>query len=287
MSEFAWDNADVSASDDLTPDASTPDAVGLDSIDSGWGEESVDDLTAAAQSEAMSTAEAEALRDVDLAYFEQDSSEGEADRLDARAGGDVEQRAAGDGDWGDTDTGIETPTDLSAPAEDSAEATDAPVIDDSWGEEDAVASDAIDPTDSAQIDSWLGEVNPNYNGEFDDPYSNNCGKCSESVFNMFEGGTGVTSADTGTYDTPQMQEATGVEQVSMSPSEIEAALSAGGPGSHALIGVDWEGGGGHWYNAYYDGQQVWAVDGQTGTRTPWPGVDVGSVKNWDAGIKIK
>lgn len=73
----------------------------------------------------------------------------------------------------------------------------------------------------------------------------------------------------------------------MSPAEIEQMLVKGGPGSHAVIGVDWEAGGGHWYNAYYDGDKVWAVDGQTGEISPWLGVDPGTVRNWDAGITTK
>jgi hypothetical protein len=133
----------------------------------------------------------------------------------------------------------------------------------------------------------VGDVNPNYTGEFDDPYAVNCGKCAESVFNKINGESDVVPASTGTYDTLQMNDATGVEQVAMSPSEIEQALIDGGPGSNAVVGVDWQGGGGHWYNAYYDGEKVLAVDGQTGDVSPWPGVDPGTVKNWDAGIKTK
>lgn len=39
----------------------------------------------------------------------------------------------------------------------------------------------------------------------------------------------------------------------------------------------------HWYNAYYDGNKVWAVDGQTGEISPWPGVDPATVKTWVRG----
>lgn len=115
----------------------------------------------------------------------------------------------------------------------------------------------------------------------------NCGKCAESVFNKFEGTPDVAAAGQGTYTTPEMRDATGVKQVMMSPAEIEQMLVKGGPGSHAVIGVDWEAGGGHWYNAYYVGDKVWAVDGQTGEISPWLGVDPGTVRNWDAGITTK
>jgi hypothetical protein len=135
-----------------------------------------------------------------------------------------------------------------------------------------------------QVAKWIEDVNPKHTGAFDDPYSVNCGKCAESVFNKFKGNGEVVAAGEGTYSTPAMQRITGVDQVPMSPSEIEKALVDSGPGSHAVIGVDWVDGGGHWYNAYFDGQKVWAVDGQVATVSPWPGVDLTAVKNWDAGI---
>lgn len=272
MSDILWGDK-IDAGEDAG--APSTDTASLDMIDSSWGDESIAELTDVAQAEADSLQVAQAQYELDLAYLEADTR----NRLGA---GDA-PRGVDIGGWGD-DTALDTLPSLAAEG-DGTDLAKEPVVDDSWGDED-LSSEIPDATDDSQIDGWLGEINPNYNGEFDDPYSNNCGKCSESVFKMFEGEV-ASSAGTGTYDTPEMQDVTGVEQVSMSPSEIEAVLSAGGPGSHALIGVDWEGGGGHWYNAYYDGKQVWAVDGQTGTRTPWPGVDAASVKNWDAGIKIK
>ena len=52
--------------------------------------------------------------------------------------------------------------------------------------------------------------------------------------------------------------------------DIEHRLDALGPGSSAIVGVDWIDGGGHWFNAVNDQGVVIASDGQAGEIERWP-----------------
>jgi hypothetical protein len=52
--------------------------------------------------------------------------------------------------------------------------------------------------------------------------------------------------------------------------DIEDRLDALGPGSSAMVGVFWNDGGGHWFNAFNDNGVVRASDGQSGRSEPWP-----------------
>ncbi len=85
-----------------------------------------------------------------------------------------------------------------------------------------------------------------------------------------------------------MEAATGLQQVSGTPAEIEQYLIGEGPGAHTVVGVDRAGGvAGHWFNAYYDGKDVYAIDGQTGQILGWPpNMDAPGypVTNWDYGV---
>ena len=134
----------------------------------------------------------------------------------------------------------------------------------------------------AEIQVWLPEVNPGYSGDPFDPRSNNCGQCAAAVHSRLTN-SGNQVAGEGTLSTPEMESLTGNKQVEMSPSDIERELRAKGAGSHAVVGVDRADGPGHWFNAYFDGSQVVAIDGQSGTISPWP-PDYGNVILWDAGI---
>ncbi|MGE3412835.1 MAG: toxin glutamine deamidase domain-containing protein [Dehalococcoidia bacterium] len=138
----------------------------------------------------------------------------------------------------------------------------------------------------SEIEGWLGEINPGYTGDPYDPRSVNCGNCARAVYDRLQGGPSGP-AGLGTLSISEMEAATGKRQVPMSPADIEAALIAAGPGSHAVIGIDRKGSSGHWFNAYYDGNRVVAIDGQSGTISGWP-PEYGSprypVTNWDAGL---
>ncbi|GAA1811062.1 glycohydrolase toxin TNT-related protein [Agromyces neolithicus] len=129
----------------------------------------------------------------------------------------------------------------------------------------------------------LGEINPNYDPS--DPsngYATNCGNTSANM-NDFFNGSPTAEAPTGTLDIAQMEARTGNPQTPMTPDQIEASLRALGPGSHCVVGIDRSHGDGHWFNAYFDGTNVWVVDAQPGTMSPWPPNEPNAT-TWDASI---
>lgn len=153
-------------------------------------------------------------------------------------------------------------------------------------EENAEICDKPEEISSSEnLSKWIGEINPNYD-EFDleSPYSNNCGSCAYAVYQRLEGKPDST-ADVGIipYNT-DMEALTGMEQVSMSPGEIEKTLLDEGEGAHAIIGIDRSEGPGHWFNAVNVDGMVKAVDGQTGEITDWP-PDYEDVVNWEMSVK--
>ena len=135
------------------------------------------------------------------------------------------------------------------------------------------------------VNDWIGEINPNFDVfDTESPYSNNCGSCAYSVYQRLEGNPeACASAENIGYNS-EMEALTGMEQVSMSPEEIEQRLLDQGAGSHAIIGIDRAEGMGHWFNAANIDGKVVAIDGQDGTITDWP-PDYGDVVNWEMSVK--
>ena len=146
----------------------------------------------------------------------------------------------------------------------------------------------IDVTDVPKLEDvsdWINDINPNYDPfDWQSPYSNNCGSCAFAVEQRLDGNTDIsaTSENIGTIE--EMNKITGMEQVAMSPDEIKDYLVSQGPGSHGIVGIDRVSGPGHWFNAYYDGEKVVAIDGQTGEINDWP-PDYGDVTNWDISVR--
>ena len=130
------------------------------------------------------------------------------------------------------------------------------------------------------IRSWVGQINPNPKN---DPRRRvNCGKCAEAVYQRLNGNMKAT-ASLGTYSIPQMNALTGRTQTTMTPAQIESYLRQQGAGSHVVVGVDRAAGSGHWFNAFYDGRNVYTIEGQGGAVNGWP-PDYGNVVHWDASI---
>lgn len=150
------------------------------------------------------------------------------------------------------------------------------------------AVQGIDVTDVPKLEDvsdWINDINPNYDPfDWQSPYSNNCGSCAFAVEQRLDGNTDIsaTSENIGTIE--EMNKITGMEQVAMSPDEIKDYLVSQGPGSHGIVGIDRVSGPGHWFNAYYDGEKVVAIDGQTGEINDWP-PDYGDVTNWDISVR--
>lgn len=141
--------------------------------------------------------------------------------------------------------------------------------------------------DMSEVQAWLGDINPNFD-EFDpeSPYCNNCGSCALAVYQRLEGDAdSCASAENIGYN-EEMEAITGMEQVSMDPSEIERRLLEEGDSAHAIIGIDRAEGTGHWFNAACIDGQVVAIDGQTGEISEWP-PDYGDVVNWEMSVKKK
>ena len=146
-------------------------------------------------------------------------------------------------------------------------------------------SSSLEKSDIDTISEWISEINPNFDPfDVDSPYSSNCGSCAYAVYQRLEGySDACATADNIDYNY-QMNALTGMEQVSMTPEEIEETLLESGDGSHAIIGIDRAEGPGHWFNAACFGGKVVAIDGQTGEITEWP-PDYGDVVNWEMSIR--
>lgn len=145
------------------------------------------------------------------------------------------------------------------------------------------------PPSVDDIGKWLPEINHGPGMDpFDPARAINCGQCAFAVDQRLAGITPDASAGLGTLSVPEMEAATGLRQVPATPSEIEQYLINQGTGAHTVVGVDRAGAAGHWFNAYYDGTKVYAVDGQTGQILGWPpNMDFPGhpVTRWDMGVQ--
>lgn len=145
------------------------------------------------------------------------------------------------------------------------------------------------PPSTAEIGDWLHEINRGPGMDpFDPARAVNCGQCALAVEQRLSGVTPDATAGHGTLSIQEMEASTGKQQVAATPSEIAKYLVDQGAGSHTVVGVDRAGDmAGHWFNAYYDGKNVWAIDGQTNEILGWPpDMDIPGhpVTNWDMGV---
>ena len=159
-------------------------------------------------------------------------------------------------------------------------------LEDQQVEESTEAEDLPTEIDSVEnISKWIEDINPNFDEfDIDSPYSNNCGSCAYAVYQRLEGNTDIVADAQNVPYNEDMESLTGMDQVSMSPWDIEKTLLAEGEGAHAIIGIDRAEGPGHWFNAVNIDGVVKAVDGQTGEISDWP-PDYGDVVNWEMSIK--
>jgi len=135
------------------------------------------------------------------------------------------------------------------------------------------------------VSGWLSDINPNYDAfDPESPYCNNCGSCAYAVHQRLEGNPDICATENNIGYNSEMEALTGMEQVSMSPSEIEQRLLAEGDGAHAIIGIDRAQGAGHWFNAACLNGKVVAIDGQSGEIMDWP-PDYGDVVNWEMSVR--
>jgi hypothetical protein len=145
------------------------------------------------------------------------------------------------------------------------------------------------PESVGDIHKWLPEINHGPGMDITDPARGvNCGECAAAIEQRLSGAVPDATAGLGTLSIPEMEAATGLQQVPGTPTQIEQYLISRGRGAHTVVGVDRAGGvAGHWFNAYYDGKNVYAIDGQTGQILGWPpNMDAPGypVTNWDYGV---
>jgi hypothetical protein len=123
-------------------------------------------------------------------------------------------------------------------------------------------------------ESWAGDINPEKQADGRD---NNCGECARAVQNTWNGEPSVAAAmsdkDAAGEPRQRMSDWAGAEPQPESMSQVEQHLRDLGPGSSAIVGAYWNGGGGHWFNAVNDRGMVKAVDGQSGKVESWPPSD--------------
>jgi len=147
--------------------------------------------------------------------------------------------------------------------------------------------DKDEPASLEDIGGWINDINPDYDPfDLSSAYDNNCGSCAFAVEQQLEGNTDAVASSENIGTIEEMNALTGKEQIAMSPDEIRDHLIEQGPGSHGIVGIDRVDQAGHWFNAYYDGEQVVTLDGQTGVVQEWP-PDYGDVTNWDFSMEKK
>lgn len=139
-----------------------------------------------------------------------------------------------------------------------------------------------------EIESWITQINPNYDA-FDpsSPFCNNCGSCAFAVESRLNGIQNIIATENNIGTDSAMEYATGKVCKYMPIDSIEERLKDSGPGSHLIVGINrhptpWGSPrAGHWFNAYYDGEKIYTLDGQTGDVLDWP-YDYGDISEWCA-----
>lgn len=137
------------------------------------------------------------------------------------------------------------------------------------------------------INSWIGEINPNFDPfDIDSPYCNNCGCCALSIYSRLEGIGKICATDINIPRDPQMEAIIGKKFIPMTPEAIEQYMLDRGTGAHEIIGINRYSGPGHWFNvANIDGRVV-AIDGQDGSIRGWPPEHYGDIAEWEISVRV-
>lgn len=136
------------------------------------------------------------------------------------------------------------------------------------------------------ISTWITKVNPHYGNPFFPQSSVNCGSCAFAVERRLNGDETATASLTNIGTDAGMEQATGKTCTYMSVDDISDKLKEMGPGSHLIVGInrrlpDGKAISGHWFNAFYDGQTIYTLEGQSGQIYEWPH-DYGYISEWCA-----
>ncbi|MBQ3497962.1 MAG: hypothetical protein IJA87_02410 [Clostridia bacterium] len=138
----------------------------------------------------------------------------------------------------------------------------------------------------SSIAGWIKEINPLYGDPFFPQSSVNCGSCAFAVERRLSGdNTAVASLNNIGTDVG-MEQATGKKCVYMSVDKIGECLRSKGAGSHLIVGINrrlpnGQPVAGHWFNAFFDGENIYTIEGQSGEILDWPH-DYGHISEWCA-----
>jgi Papain fold toxin 1, glutamine deamidase len=139
--------------------------------------------------------------------------------------------------------------------------------------------------------AWIGDINPEYGPNRPDRQFN-CADCTRAVERNWRGDSQVSAGLNGYGELNDRTEVwSGDRFRGMDFDEIENRLNSGGHGSSAMIGVDWRGGGGHYFNAINHRGRILAIDGQSGRIEAWPpsvgglGYDVSMITSSEAIVR--
>lgn len=122
---------------------------------------------------------------------------------------------------------------------------------------------------------WVADRNPGFQEE-SPGRDTNCGDASRSSEYTWRGldtravPINVEVAGDGGEQLRVMEHWSPGDRVSTTFGDIQRGLEQLGPGSSAIVGVDFIEGGGHWLNGFNDGGRIIASDGQTGLTKEWP-----------------
>ena len=220
-------------------------------------------------------------------------------------------------DLGDAGRNIDTHTRTGAPDGDTSFNPPAWAAEDRYiaptREQQEAFADAVQQHGPTNPDDWIEHGNPNY-ATGKDEWTNNCGPCSRSFADTYQGGTPIAAhGDSIGGESAEMYDILGAspepgvtnprpkEDGHVDPEKFTNAaydtlgerLRQEPPGTVAIVGVDWDipkvsrdETGGHWFNAYVDdsGNLRWA-DEQEGITTDWPPRYDDNIWNLDAMIR--
>jgi Papain fold toxin 1, glutamine deamidase len=122
-----------------------------------------------------------------------------------------------------------------------------------------------------QPEQWVRGINVDETLEGRD---NNCGECARAACATWYGkptaAAAISSPASLGESQARMEEWARQTSMPATMAEVGRRLDELGPGSSAIIGCQWTGRGGHWFNAFNDAGAVKAVDAQSALVGSWP-----------------
>ena len=123
-----------------------------------------------------------------------------------------------------------------------------------------------------EIKGWIGDVNNDGDATVAPAGARllNCGPATLVVFDRLSRIPSFARAHMGELAPEDLGVATGLPLVAATRDGIAEHLKAEGPGAHTVVEISYHQGQQHSFNAYFDGKDVYALDGQHGTTKVWP-----------------